>query len=60
MDIESGNLHNGSDKAAPDGLTTVPTHVTLSSEQFERLYLSPLAHHRQPALTKKLGNPTPL
>ncbi|KAE8349875.1 GPR1/FUN34/yaaH family-domain-containing protein [Aspergillus coremiiformis] len=48
----------------PDGitmpaLTTIPTSITLSTEQFEKLYLTPL-QHRQPALTKTLGNPTPL
>ncbi|KAE8312234.1 GPR1/FUN34/yaaH family-domain-containing protein [Aspergillus transmontanensis] len=40
-------------------LTTVPTSITLSTEQFEKLYLTPL-RHRQPALTKTFGNPTPL
>lgn len=33
--------------------------VTLSAEQFERLYLAPMTR-RQPKLTKQLGNPTPL
>ncbi|KAJ5343838.1 GPR1/FUN34/YaaH-class plasma membrane protein [Penicillium brevicompactum] len=41
------------------GLTQVPTSVTLSAEQFERLYLNPMMH-RQTSLTKNLGNPTPL
>jgi hypothetical protein len=41
------------------GLTQVPTSVTLSAEQFERLYLSPMMQ-RQSALTKSLNNPTPL
>lgn len=40
-------------------LTQVPTSITLSAEQFEKLYLSPMVH-RQSALTKNLGNPTPL
>lgn len=40
-------------------LTQVPTSVTLSAEQFEKLYLSPMMH-RQSGLNKKLGNPTPL
>jgi hypothetical protein len=40
-------------------LTQVPTSITLSAEQFERLYLNPMMH-RQTALTKSLGNPTPL
>lgn len=47
------------DVEAMPGLTQVPTSVTLSADQFEKLYLSPMAK-RQPALTKKLGNPTPL
>ncbi|KAJ5382202.1 GPR1/FUN34/yaaH protein [Penicillium concentricum] len=41
------------------GLTTVPTSVTLSSEQFERLYLTPMTVRQSP-LAKKVGNPTPL
>ncbi|KAJ5780267.1 hypothetical protein N7457_005427 [Penicillium paradoxum] len=40
-------------------LTTVPTSVTLSSEQFERLYLSRMTV-QQSSLAKKVGNPTPL
>lgn len=40
-------------------LTTVPTSVTLSSEQFERLYLTPMTV-RQSSVAKKVGNPTPL
>lgn len=40
-------------------LTQVPTSVTLSAEQFERLYLNPMLH-RQSAVSKNLGNPTPL
>lgn len=56
---------NGNEKVASyDGagmqnLTQIPTSVTLSPEQFEKLYLNPLSR-RQPDLTKKLGNPTPL
>ncbi|CAG8895276.1 unnamed protein product [Penicillium egyptiacum] len=42
-----------------NGLTTVPTSVTLSSEQFERLYLTPMTVRQSP-LAKKVGNPTPL
>lgn len=42
-----------------NGLTTVPTSVTLSAEQFERLYLSPMSVRQSP-LAKKVGNPTPL
>ncbi|KAJ5742510.1 uncharacterized protein N7511_011529 [Penicillium nucicola] len=41
------------------GLMQIPTSVTLSAEQFERLYLSPMMH-RQSSLAKNLGNPTPL
>lgn len=33
--------------------------VTLSAEQFERLYLAPRTRS-QPKLAKQLGNPTPL
>ncbi|EEA19410.1 hypothetical protein TMatcc_009544 [Talaromyces marneffei ATCC 18224] len=33
--------------------------VTLTAEQFEKLYLAPMIHG-QPKLTKQLGNPTPL
>lgn len=53
----SKTLHN--DVEALPGLTQIPTSVTLSADKFEKLYLSPMAK-RQPALTKKLGNPTPL
>ena len=42
-----------------NALSTVPTSVTLSAEQFERLYLTPMTH-RQPKLAKQVGNPTPL
>jgi len=41
------------------GLASVPTSVTLSAEQFERLYLTPMTR-RQTALAKQVGNPTPL
>lgn len=47
------------DEEAAQGLTTIPTSVTLSAEQFERLYLTPMTR-RQPALAKSVGNPTPL
>lgn len=40
-------------------LTHVPTSVTLSAEQFEKLYLNPMLR-RQSTLNKNLGNPTPL
>ncbi|OQE41105.1 hypothetical protein PENCOP_c005G08075 [Penicillium coprophilum] len=64
MDSDMG--HNGETKATfqtkentLNGLTTVPTSVTLSSEQFERLYLTPMTVRQSP-LAKKVGNPTPL
>ncbi|KAJ5475733.1 hypothetical protein N7475_001462 [Penicillium sp. IBT 31633x] len=41
------------------GLSTVQTTITLSPEQFERLYLTPMTR-RQPELAKQMGNPTPL
>ncbi|KAL3442706.1 GPR1/FUN34/yaaH family-domain-containing protein [Aspergillus insuetus] len=56
---------NGEAKSAADGrgntyhLSHVPTSVTLSAEQFERLYLTPMTR-QQPALAKCVGNPTPL
>ncbi|KAJ5242807.1 uncharacterized protein N7469_001134 [Penicillium citrinum] len=40
-------------------LSTVPTSVTLSAEQFERLYLTPMTR-QQPKLARQVGNPTPL
>ncbi|KAJ6183690.1 hypothetical protein N7519_004991 [Penicillium mononematosum] len=64
MDSDIGQ--NGETKAAfqnkentLNGLTPVPTSVTLSAEQFERLYLSPMTV-RQSSIAKKVGNPTPL
>lgn len=50
-------LHNKD--SSIHGLSTVPTSVTLTAEQFERLYLTPMTRH-QPALAKQVGNPTPL
>lgn len=50
---------NGETKGYSQGLSTVPTHVTLSAEQFERLYLTPMTQ-RQSGLAKQVGNPTPL
>lgn len=61
----SDNNHNGESNnpsqkdSSMHGLSTVPTSVTLTAEQFERLYLTPMTRH-QPALAKKVGNPTPL
>jgi len=58
--------HNGETKAPPHnnessmyGLSRVPTSLTLTAEQFEKLYLTPMTR-RQPALAKQMGNPTPL
>jgi hypothetical protein len=64
MDTEMG-LKNYQAKPSPQeetgmpSLTTIPTSVTLSAEQFEKLYLSPLTQ-RQGMLSKQMGNPTPL
>jgi hypothetical protein len=64
MDTDMG-LKNHTTKTSPQevaampSLTTVPTSVTLSAEQFEKLYLSPLIQ-RQGTLSKQMGNPTPL
>lgn len=46
-------------KESTYGLSTVPTSITLSPEQFEKMYLSPMMH-RQGSLAKQVGNPTPL
>lgn len=70
-EIEDGKMvgdinYNGEPKAASHnkespmyGLSTVPTSVALTAEQFERLYLTPMTR-RQPPLAKQVGNPTPL
>lgn len=58
-------IHHATSKASHSDvgtmprLTQIPTSVTLSAEQFEKLYLSPMMH-RQSSLNKSLGNPTPL
>lgn len=64
--MASENSQNGETKDAFQnrestlaGLTTVPTSVTLSAEQFERLYLTTMTV-RQSSLSKQVGNPTPL
>ncbi|KAJ6118158.1 hypothetical protein N7471_014035 [Penicillium samsonianum] len=64
--MDSDMSQNGESKmtfqnkeSTQNGLTTVPTSVTLSSEQFERLYLTPMTVRQSP-LAKKVGNPTPL
>ncbi|KAJ6014257.1 hypothetical protein N7540_008848 [Penicillium herquei] len=62
MDDEAGrgsSKSSHSDAAGMPALVQVPTSVTLTAEQFEKLYLSPMMH-RQPTLAKNLGNPTPL
>ncbi|ODM20247.1 Protein alcS [Aspergillus cristatus] len=59
MDSEILRDTSPSEAGAMPALTQVPTSVTLSAEQFEKLYLSPMMH-RQPAMAKNLGNPTPL
>ncbi|KAL1966040.1 hypothetical protein VTN77DRAFT_4980 [Rasamsonia byssochlamydoides] len=56
------SIQNGQTPSQEGGmstLTTVPTSITLTAEQFEKLYLSPLSR-REGTLTRKLGNPTPL
>lgn len=59
-DIEyNGDARAAANKESSYGLSTVPTSVTLSPEQFEKLYLSPMMH-RQGSLAKQVGNPTPL
>ncbi|KAJ5291915.1 hypothetical protein N7478_001166 [Penicillium angulare] len=64
--MDSDNSQNGeknisfkNNESSMQPLSHVPTSVTLSAEQFERLYLTPMTR-RQPPLTKQLGNPTPL
>jgi hypothetical protein len=47
------------DEADASPLSRVNTTITLSSEQFEKLYLNPMMRGQQP-FTKKLANPTPL
>ncbi|EAW20839.1 transcriptional activator of ethanol catabolism AlcS [Aspergillus fischeri NRRL 181] len=63
MDTEQGLKNytkpSPQDETAMPSLTTIPTSVTLSAEQFEKLYLSPLTQ-RQGMLSKQMGNPTPL
>lgn len=59
-DVEqNGEAQPISNKESTYGLSTVPTSITLSPEQFERMYLSPMMH-RQGSLAKQVGNPTPL
>lgn len=63
--MESEISHNGEARPVHEKensmypLATVPTSVTLSAEQFEKLYLTPMTR-QQPQLAKQVGNPTPL
>ena len=63
--MESEISHNGDARPIHEKensmypLATVPTSVTLSAEQFEKLYLTPMTR-QQPRLAKQVGNPTPL
>jgi hypothetical protein len=50
-------INNG--EAKGHHLSTIPSSITLSAEQFEKLYLSPMMR-QQPSLARKVGNPTPL
>ena len=59
QDLNHSKASPSQEGTAMPALTTIPTSITLSTEQFEKLYLTPL-RHRQPALTKTFGNPTPL
>ncbi|KAE8396345.1 Protein alcS [Aspergillus alliaceus] len=59
LELNHSKMSPSQDGTAMPALTTVPTSITLTTEQFEKLYLTPLRHH-QPALTKTFGNPTPL
>ncbi|RJE20007.1 hypothetical protein PHISCL_07654 [Aspergillus sclerotialis] len=58
-EVGNGKTASYDGVAGMQKLTQVPTSVTLSAEQFEMLYLNPM-RRRQPAMTKRLGNPTPL
>lgn len=58
-EIGNGKVASQDGAAGMQKLTQVPTSVTLSADQFEMLYLNPM-RRRQPEMTKKLGNPTPL
>ncbi|KAL4971721.1 protein alcS [Aspergillus desertorum] len=51
------DISNG--EAKGHHLSTIHSSITLSAEQFEKLYLSPTLR-QQPSLAKKVGNPTPL
>lgn len=53
-DKPAGSVHDENNASYP-----LYKPVTLSAEQFERLYLAPMTR-RQPKLAKQLGNPTPL
>ncbi|KAJ5894270.1 hypothetical protein N7495_005961 [Penicillium taxi] len=49
-----GLYHN-----SENSMRTVPASITLSAEQFERLYLTQMKRH-QPPLAKQMRDPTPL
>jgi hypothetical protein len=64
--MNNNHIDNGDTKVSSQveenkthALSTVPTSVTLSAEQFERLYLTPMTR-QQPKFAKQVGNPTPL
>ena len=56
---DSGSSQQENGSGTLPKLSQIPTSVTLSAEQFEKLYLSPMMR-QQSSITKSLGNPTPL
>ncbi|KAE8347385.1 hypothetical protein BDV24DRAFT_173251 [Aspergillus arachidicola] len=56
---DSGSYQQENGDGTLPRLSQIPTSVTLSAEQFEMLYLSPMMR-RQSSITKSMGNPTPL
>lgn len=63
-DIEKGDLGKTNVTASSQAngftdLSRLNTTITLTPEQFEKIYLAPL-NHRHHGLAKQLGNPTPL
>lgn len=67
QDLENGYRREEQTKKSPSSqeleeaemLNRVNTTITLSPEQFEKLYLNPLTR-REHTLTKRFANPTPL
>jgi hypothetical protein len=66
-DLENGGYHeedyamkNTNSGSNGYGLQQMPTNVTISNEQFERLYLSPRNMNQVGDLRKTFANPTPL